>query len=261
MRVSDPAGPDPAMTRPMVRIPLALGITLAVGCHEGAPAPASPDTPPPGAARSAPMPMESVHDQMHDQFVALKGVHSALIAGDLATARRHGADLQRLTASGDLGSWEDRVSFVRARADELVAAETPGAARRVATNLATYCADCHMVEAKESVFVAGPMPDDDGSLRARMARHEWAAESLWLGLIAPSSDRWREGLTVIAAPPAAPEAISADPARRADFARLGQRLSDLSKQAAPLPGQGDRAEAFADIMDVCAACHAISRPR
>jgi hypothetical protein len=146
----------------MVRIHLALGITLAVGCHEGVPVPASPEAPPPGASRSAPMPMESVHDQMHEQFVAVKGVHSALIGGDLATARRYGTELQRLTASGELGAWEDRISFVRERADRLVAAETPAAARRVATELATYCADCHMFEAKESLFVAGPTPADDG---------------------------------------------------------------------------------------------------
>ncbi len=244
----------------MGRIHLALGITLAVGCHEGAPAPASPETPPPGAARSAPMPLESVNDQMHDQFAAMKGVHTALIAGDLATAKRHGADLQRLTATGELGAWEARISFVRERADLLVAAETPAAARRVATELATYCADCHMFNAAESLFVAGPLPDDDGSLRVRMARHQWASESLWLGLIAPSSDRWREGLAVIASPPAEPESIGADPVRRADFERLAQRLADLAKQAAPLPGQGDRAQALADIMDVCAACHVMSRP-
>ena len=221
----------------------------------------SSETPPPNASRSAPLPMESVEDQMHEQFAALKKVQDALIQGDLAAARSHGAVLQRLTAEGVLGSWEERMRFVRARADLLVAAESPAEARHIATDLATYCADCHMVEADEALFAPGPQPVDDGTVRGRMARHAWAADALWLAIIAPSEDPWRDGLRVIAEPPPPPELLSADPARHADYARLGSRLTDLARRSANLPGQGDRAEAFADIIDVCAACHAISRPR
>lgn len=205
--------------------------------------------------------MTTVDKHMHEQFVALREVQRALIMGDLTAARRHGEALQNLTAEGDPGPWEERMSFVRARADLLVDAETPAAARRITADLATYCADCHMVDADESAFIPGPQPPDDGTLASRMARHQWAADALWLGLLAPSAKPWRDGLAVMAAPPAAPAEISADPTRHADFERLGQRLVDLASRAGPLPGQGDRAEAFAEIIDVCAACHAISRPR
>jgi cytochrome c553 len=238
---------------------LASLILGAATCGGGTPSPS--ERPPRGASRSAPVPMETIDSQMHEQFAALRDVHGALIRGDLALARQHGAVLQRLTAEGELGVWEDRVSFVRERADLLVAAETPAAARLVATELATYCADCHMFEADPSLFVPAPEPPDDGTLDRRMARHEWAAEALWLGLIAPSTERWREGLAIMAKEPPAPDSIRVAPERQADVARLGARLSDLAARSAGLPGQGDRARAFADIIDVCASCHAIALAR
>ncbi len=245
----------------MTRLQLLAGLLFAFGCHEGTRAPESPPAPSSGESPPAPQRMKTVDEHMHEQFVALKDVQKALIMGDLAAARRHGETLQNLTAEGDPGPWEERMSFVRERAGRLVAAETPAAARRLTAELATYCADCHMVDADESLFVPDAQPPDDGTLAARMARHQWGADAMWLGLIAPSSDPWRDGLAVMAAVPAAPAEISSDPTRHADFERLGRRLADLASRAGPLPGQGDRAEAFADIIDVCAACHAISRPR
>lgn len=52
------------------------------------------------------MPMESVHDQAHARFSEVRAVHAALVPGDLALAKQHGAALQRLTAEGELGGWD-----------------------------------------------------------------------------------------------------------------------------------------------------------
>jgi hypothetical protein len=244
------------MTRTLIGIALAT-MTSAVTCARTA------DVPPAAPAPAAPEPArgteaDALGARMHTHFALVTEIHRSLIAGDLPAARDRARNLSRMEATAELGQWQDRVRFVREQVARLAAATTAHEARRLSTELATFCADCHMVSAQPSRFRMPPEPPSDGSLHATMARHEWAAESMWLGVIAPSTELWRDGLDAIEILPADSAAVAGHERSR-DFERLGRRLSALASRSRKLPGQGDRAIRLAEIMQVCAACHAITR--
>ena len=119
----------------------------------------------------------------------------------------------------------------------------------------------HEDSADVSRFVADSEPFDDGSAAARMARHEWAAESVWLGLVAPSHDLWRDGLTALAAPPLLPDAFTDDRGRHQRVDALSRRMAVLAARAQLIDSDDDQAQAaaFAELLEVCAGCHKLTR--
>jgi hypothetical protein len=244
------------MTRPLIGIALAA-MASAVTCARtaGVP-PAAPAAAAPESARGTEA--DALGARMHTHFALVTEIHRSLIAGDLTAARDRARKLSRMEATAELGQWQDRVRFVRKQAAQLASATTAHEARRLSTELATFCADCHMASAQPSRFRMPPKPTSDGSLHAAMARHQWAAESMWLGVIAPSTELWRDGLEAIEILPA-DFAVVAGHERDRDFERLDRRLAALASRSRKLPGQGDRAIRLAEIMQVCATCHAMTR--
>lgn len=223
----------------------ALLAVLAAGC--GSAQEAEPDPPPIAPA--------AVSRQMHANFEAMRDIYRALLVDDLAAARARAREIARMPTSGASREWDDAARYLRGQARRLVDARDPDSARALATETATYCADCHMFQARPSDFRAAPAPAADGSLRGAMARHAWAADTLWLGVIAPSTDLWRQGLAEMAS---APRLTGRGP-RAVEVEVLGARLGALASGSSGLRGQADRAARLAEVLDVCAACHAITR--
>lgn len=213
-------------------------------------------------ARSQPRPPidpEPLHTRMHGHWGTLRDVHRALLFGDLRRARRLALDLAEMPAPGPLPGWEEHAARIRDTASRLNRTRSPAKARRLVADLAVACGDCHEDSADLSRFTSGPEPFDDGSAAGRMARHEWAAESVWLGLVGPSPDLWRGGLEALAAPPLLPEAFTDDRARQAKVEALSRRLVALAARAERLDDDRAQAAAFAEMLDVCAGCHALTR--
>ncbi len=212
-------------------------------------------------ACSAPSPRATpsratVSTTMHANFAAVRDIYRALIVDDLATARARADELARMASPREAEDWSRATGFLRAQAARLTDASTASEGRRLSTAMATYCADCHMFRADPSSFRAANRPADDGSARAAMARHAWGAETMWLGIIAPSTDLWRSGLAELAAAPR----VGVRGERAREVAVLNARLSALAWRSGDRLGQNDRAGRLAEILDVCAACHSITRP-
>jgi hypothetical protein len=86
-----------------------------------------------------------------------------------------------------------------------------------------------------------------------MARHRWAADRLWEGVIGNSDVAWHAGLDVLAAAPLD------EPANRAGLARQLQRQAENARR----PGPGTltaRAAVYGEILTTCASCHT-TKPR
>lgn len=243
------------MSRHLSRIVLAMAVATAACDRTAGPAPADPASHSSDTA-SAP-PANALNEQMHAHLGAIREIHLALIRGDLEAARDRARHLSRMSAEGELGAWERPVQFVREQALRLASTTHPRDARHLSTELATVCADCHMVHARDSRFDVPPPPADDGSLRGSMARHQWAADAMWIGLVAPSTEIWQQGLDAIAALPLS-SPVFAGYENTAALELQRQRLIALATRNRRLPGQGDRARRLARIMDVCAGCHAIT---
>lgn len=226
-------------------ITLQLLAILAGGCR-----PEREPRPPPPPSRPV-----AVSHLMHTHFAAVRDIYRALLVDDLATARARAGDIARMPAIHASREWQDAARFLRAQAVRLADAPDANQARSLATGMATYCADCHMFQARRTAFEPDPAPANDGSVQAAMERHAWGAQTMWLGVIAPSTDLWREGMAQLAAAPRV--GVRGD--RERDVAILNARLSALATNNHLLGGQGDRARRLAEVLDVCAACHAITR--
>jgi len=192
---------------------------------------------------------------MHLHLRAVRDIYHALLVDDLETARGRAREVARMPGRTGSEEWDRAARFFRDQADRLAKAPDANQARSLATETATFCADCHMAGADPAKFRPAPIPRDDGSVAAAMARHDWGAETMWLGVIAPSSDLWREGLQELAASPR----VDVAGERAREVAILNARLGALARGSSELRGQGDRARRLAEVLDVCAACHAITR--
>lgn len=202
---------------------------------------------------------EALLARMHRQFDDVRGIHRALVFGDLAAARRRARALARMPRPEGLVEGEAEVERIRALARRLAAARTQASARRRLAELAVACAGCHEDVADASRFLWAPEPDDDGSAAARMARHRWASESAWMGLVAPSDRRWREGMDALAAAPLPTEAISDDRERYPTIDRWSRELAARAARARRLDDPSARGRALAGLIDLCVACHAVTR--
>lgn len=216
-------------------------------------------------ARSQPPPLvapvdpEPLHTRMHAHFSALRDVHRALLFGDLKRARRSARELSEMAAPGGLPGWESSVARIRETAAHLTRARSATRARRLVAELAVQCGDCHEDSADLSRFVGEAEPFDDGSAAGRMARHEWAAGSVWLGLVGPSPDLWRDGLSALAAPPLLPEAFTDDRSRHQKVDALSRKMAALAARARALDDDDAQTAAFAELLEVCAGCHQLTR--
>jgi cytochrome c553 len=193
---------------------------------------------------------------MHAHFAAIRDIQRALIVDDLETARTRAREVARMPDRTGSSDWDRSSRFLREQAQRLAAAPDANQARSSSTQMATYCADCHMFRADPDLFRPSPLPPDDGSVRAAMARHAWGAETMWLGVIAPSTDLWREGMSALTMSPR----LTTHGERARDIAIFNARLAALASHTEDLGGQGDRARRLAEVLDVCAGCHSITRP-
>jgi hypothetical protein len=216
--------------------------------------------PPPTVQRQAdfvdPVPVQTA---MHRHFATVRDIHAALLENDLKRARRLAGALARLSAPGSLPGWQEAAAGIRDTAGDLARAKSGRRARRLLAELTIQCGDCHEDSADLSRFVWSSDPLDDGTAAGRMARHEWAAESVWMGLVGPSDDLWRDGLTALAEAPLPPEAFGADREQVRTFERLSRRMASLASRARRQVDDQAQAAAFAEILDVCASCHTAVR--
>ena len=251
-------GDEPRCGIPLTRIVLAMALASVACERTPGPPTATPASHASGAGSASAR--TSLSARMHAHLAAIREIHLALIHGDVAAARNRARGLSDISAEGEPAAWQRAVRFVREQALRLESTTAAREARHLSTQLATVCADCHMVHARSAPFDAPPQPADDGSLRGAMARHQWAADTMWIGLVAPSTDLWREGLDAITALPVSSRAF-AGYEKPAELEQQRRRLIALASRSRALPGQGDRARRLAQIVEVCADCHAIAARR
>ena len=84
-----------------------------------------------------------------------------------------------------------------------------------------------------------------------MARHQWAADRLWEGLIAPSDQSWLNAAEVLLEVPLALAGTQGTEQTRA----LTERVHSLGHQARSAARSSDRVRIYGEILGTCADCH------
>ena len=120
--------------------------------------------PSPGCARPGPAPRDPPADarptgltpldvRMHANISSVRTIHAALLRDDLASGPRSGAPARPPRAGRGRRALGGADSLPpRRRPPGVARAHDAGEARRLATELAVTCADCHMVYAREASF-------------------------------------------------------------------------------------------------------------
>jgi cytochrome c553 len=149
-----------------------------------------------------------------------------------------------------LEAWGRETALVRERAAALAAAPSLDEASRRFARVAEACASCHAATVAAKMFF--PPPDaPPAAAGARMARHRWAADRLWEGVIGNADEPWRAGLDVLAEVPAVPSPGDGD--RTALASALQQ--SAVRARAQKTTSPAERARFYGELLVTCAACH------
>ena len=192
-----------------------------------------------------------VRFHMERHFDDLHTIERLLVAGKLPEATTLAHMLTRPANDPGLAMWKDEAARVAAAASEVEHATTLDQALRREPRIAAACAACHERTRAHPMFTTAPVPPDRPSPAVRpeveMARHQWAVDRLWEGMIGASEERWRAGLEILAADPL--------PVSQPDDAAHLQQLARAAL-ARPPSSVADRATSYGDMLVACAGCHA-----
>ncbi|HUJ60383.1 MAG TPA: hypothetical protein VLX92_17900 [Kofleriaceae bacterium] len=190
---------------------------------------------------------------MRRHFDDLRMIEQLLVAGRLDEGLALSYLLARKTEDAGLAPWDDHADRVITSASELMKAPGLDEALRREARVGVECAKCHVAAQSLPVFGAvPPLPPDRQTAQSRMARHVWAVDRLWEGLIGADDSRWSRGLAVLADNPIPLPPRSDAPAIAAQL----QQRARAQLAARPTTSLDDRGAAYGEMLVQCAACHA-----
>jgi cytochrome c556 len=239
------------------------GSSRPVASAPAAPASVAPPQPEPGAGTAKPTTEEkpqpdvppsgsSIDRIMQAHFRDALLIRQAVIAGspedavDPAHVLTHIQDLDQLP-----DGWRVFVERMQAVAGRIQDSTTSSLAAAATADLGLSCGTCHQRHGgpKASVEAA---PASGPDIKSRMARHVWATERLWEGLIVPSKDAWTAGAQALEVAPFPGEVLN----QGGVYARSA--ADDFTKLAASAPSKKtpeQRAALYAELLVTCGTCH------
>ena len=198
-----------------------------------------------------------VRFHMYRNFDLMRAIERLLVRGNLEEARALASSMASIPEPAALEVWARQLALVDRRATELAGARFVDDACRRAARLAAACASCHLETDAVAAFARVPdLPADQPTVEARMARHRWAADRLWEGMVGYADGPWRAGLDVLAETPL-PFGVIGE-----HRIMLGRRIQVLAAEARRQPTADHdslekRTETYGEILATCAGCHAI----
>jgi hypothetical protein len=99
------------------------------------------------------------------------------------------------------------------------------------------------------------LPPDRQTPATRMARHAWAVDRLWEGLIASDDARWARGLAVLSDTPLPFSSATTAPRYASELRALARAQIDTRTTT----NFDDRGAAYGEMLVRCAGCHSSLR--
>ncbi len=189
---------------------------------------------------------------MQGHWEAGFALQTALVKGDLTSARRAAADIAEVEEIPGL-TWDAGPYLMRVRTEARSIENAAQFADAVdaAGRLGTGCGACH------ARTEGGPHPEGTTSAPSEvedvdnhMVRHTWAVDRMWEGLVVPSNDRWRAGARILAEQPVSAVGLPAE------VSLFAARVHEMGRYALEDDSAEERAERFSKILSDCANCHA-----
>lgn len=212
-------------------------LIAALGCSQ-----ASGGNDPPGSGRT--------RYHMREHFNDLRTIERMLITGKLEDAKTLAYMLMRPSSAMPHAVEAREVALA---ATSLRNARTLEEAAYAEVRVAGACAQCHLATMSGPVFrTPSKAPPDRPTVAAQMARHQWAVDRLWEGIVGGSDEHWRAGLYVFATSP-----LQHTEAGSPALAKHLQRLARYALKKRPKPTARERQDLYAELLITCAGCHAM----
>lgn len=203
---------------------------------------------------------DNLQSHMLEHFARATQVQSAVVAGDFKRAAERSQWLVQHVPPDSLPKgWEPYVQTLQELAMEVQHTTSIIVAAGATADMARACGDCHQQFEARTWFTPSTEPPAGTSLVSRMARHQWAADRLWEGLIGPSDDAWYAGAEALAEAPLSAREVLGEDEGSADY--LTNRVHELGRQARKTARYQSRARLYGHLLSTCAECHNLYRSR
>lgn len=190
-----------------------------------------------------------VRFHMHENFGIVRAIEHLLVRGKLDEARDLARGISQAPDEPGMAAFATQTVRVRKRAAAVATAKTLDDALRDVAQLGAACAACHVAtDALPDLASAPQPPADAANVSARMARHRWATDRMWEGMIGLSDSSWTAGADVLAATPLPASELGV---KREGLAQALRRTAERAKKTAV----ESRADVYGDLLVTCATCH------
>lgn len=208
------------------------------------------------ASHAAPPP--PLTSEMHARFNALTSARDAVIAGKLKDAS---AAIAPLCSTDPLApfpaTWAPMLRRVEDEAKILKASPDLASASVAVAKVAIACAECHIATGGGPLeATATDIPPQKWDEGQNMPLHRWAANWMWLGLIANDSGAWERGATELDTQPLA---MMFENAPIPGMKELEQRVYQLANKAVTTEDLSERGVLYGELLSTCNQCH-VKRP-
>ena len=193
----------------------------------------------------------SLAEHMADHYAKATQVQTAVIDADLSAAKVAAAWIADHPVATEFP--ENALDEMRTAARVVVdAANILDAALGVGL-VGAACGHCHELMNIRTGLKSNTAYSLGSSLPRRMARHLWAADRMWEGLIANSDQAWVAGVEMLLEAPLTAEDVTAGEQPVIDY--IGKQIHELAGKARHADHREDRAEMYGQFMARCASCH------
>ena len=150
------------------------------------------------------------------------------------------------------------MAAMKSYASQVWEAQSLEAAADATAQVGQACGECHRRYQVAPRFLVGAPPPGGSGPRAEMARHVWAAERMWEGLVGPEDYAWHSGAEALKEGWLHPAEVISDPQDRDRIRELTQQVYALGARAAAIPEAEGRAEIYGEFLTTCIDCHQLT---
>jgi hypothetical protein len=186
--------------------------------------------------------------RMQAHWKLASSVQTELIRGNLEVAQQMAVRLADLPVAELPEDMTASLTELRVAATDISLAPDLATAARATAHLGATCARCHTRTRRGPSTHARSLPPEDWSPGLRMNQHQWAADWLWLGFVAPSPSAWDRGARELARA-ALPDA------EHLDEPALQDMLRELATEAQGMTDREAQESLMGELLQVCAECH------
>ena len=193
---------------------------------------------------------------MYAHFDRAVEVHDALVRGNLEEAKVAADWLANHPREKWLPEGADAESaMMRRYAGRVSQATSLGPAATATAQMGQACGACHATYGVDPRFLIGTAPPEGTGPKAEMARHVWAAERMWEGLVGPQDYAWESGAAALKGGWLNPGDLVAAPQDSDRLRTLTQKVYTLGSEAEACTDAEEKAEIYGEFLTTCIDCH------